>query len=507
MTAERAQQDPHDQSEGRQILKRRGLMAAAALVAGIVAKQTAQPVAASQSTADNFVAISGGDAAFWMSPSGTYGYGVNVWGTGAGVFGSGVGTSGIGVRGDGAGSDPGVRGKGGDSGGYGVLGMAGGANGVGVRGNGVGTGPGTWGVGGATNGAGVLANGGGPNGNGVEGNGIGAGSGIAGGGGATSGFGVLGTGGGPNGTGTRGNGTGQGAGVYGLGGAASGYGVQGLGGGPNGTGVRGDGVGAGSGVYGGAVSGSITKGVYGHHTSNGYGVYGDAGDGGYGVTGVATTAFGVVGQSGSGTGVYGSTATGLYGVYGIAGSHQGAGGVVGVATVAGTIGFAGAAFAPATDAGYFTGNVSVFGNFAVSGSKFAVVKGGDGKYRGMYAVESPECWFEDFGTGTLTGGKADVKLDPLFAQHVHTDSYHVFLTEHDQNSSLHVTGRTTAGFAVQADEGAVKAKGKQLAAVSGTFSYRVVAKRNDIKGERLPVWEMPTPAFTKPEPPPLTQKP
>jgi hypothetical protein len=114
---------------------------------------------------------------------------------------------------------------------------------------------------------------------------------------------------------------------------------------------------------------------------------------------------GVRGECTNGTGVYGATTTGLYGVYGIAGSHQGAGGVVGVATVAGTIGFAGAAFAPATDAGYFTGNVSVFGSLGVSGAKYAVVKGKDNQYRGMYAVESPECWFEDFGEGTLAGGR------------------------------------------------------------------------------------------------------
>ncbi|HEY7909418.1 MAG TPA: hypothetical protein VIC60_11115 [Thermomicrobiales bacterium] len=280
----------------------------------------------------------------------------------------------------------------------------------------------------------------------------------------------------------------------------------------------------------------------------GYGVYGDViyGGTGIGVAGFANSSFGVLGSSASaigvqgqitagsaantiavkglnqstgaggvgvrgectnGTGVYGATSTGLYGVYGIAGSHQGAGGVVGVATVAGTIGFAGAAFAPATDAGYFTGNVSVFGNFGVSGSKFAVVKGADNKYRGMYAVESPECWFEDFGKAKMVNGAATVKIDPLFAQHVHADDYHVFLTEYDQNNALHVTNQTASGFTVQADEATLKAKGKQAAAVSGVFSWRVVAKRNDIKGDRLPVWEMPTPAFTKPEPPPPMKKP
>jgi hypothetical protein len=221
-----------------------------------------------------------------------------------------------------------------------------------------------------------------------------------------------------------------------------------------------------------------------------------------GVYGISGSGSGVQGQSTSGNGVYGTTGTGFAGVFGLAGTRQGTAGVAGVTTTAGTIGFAGAAFAPATDAGYFTGNVSVFGSFAVSGGKFAVVKGGDGQYRGMYAVESPECWFEDFGTGTLAGGTATVKLEPLFAQHVHTDDYHVFLTPHDEEHHLAVKVRAGQGFTVAASASAeAVAKGKKASDLSGTFSYRVVAKRNDIKGERLPVWEMPTPAFTKPEPP------
>jgi hypothetical protein len=161
-----------------------------------------------------------------------------------------------------------------------------------------------------------------------------------------------------------------------------------------------------------------------------------------------------------------------------------------------------AAFAPATDAGYFTGNVSVFGNPGVSGVKFAVVKGSDNKYRGMYAVESPECWFEDFGESTIVNGKADVKLDPLFTQHIHTDTYHVFLTSHDEEHGLAVKVRAGQGFTVAASPSTDAAtKGKKATDLAGTFSWRVVAKRNDIKGERLPVWAMPTMVLPKPEPP------
>jgi hypothetical protein len=261
------------------------------------------------------------------------------------------------------------------------------------------------------------------------------------------------------------------------------------------------------GVLGSSPNGSQAKGVYGT-SGSGSGVYGESA-GSIGVQGqitggsaANTIAVKGVNQSAGagGFGVYGSSVRSFGGWF-EAGGDQGSGGVVGVARSAGTVGFQALALSPATTAGFFSGSVSVLGSLGVTGGKFAVVQGSDGQYRGMYAVESPECWFEDFGTGTLAGGKAEITLEPPFAQHVHTDSYHVFLTEHDQNNSLHVTGRTAQGFSVQADDATLKAKGKAAASVAGTFSYRVVAKRNDIAGDRLPVWAMPTPAFTRPEPP------
>ncbi len=49
--------------------------------------------------------------------------------------------------------------------------------------------------------------------------------------------------------------------------------------------------------------------------------------------------------------------------------------------------------------------------------------------RELYAVESPENWFEDFGGAELIQGRAIVKLDPVFAETVSTEvEYHVFLT-------------------------------------------------------------------------------
>jgi hypothetical protein len=94
----------------------------------------------------------------------------------------------------------------------------------------------------------------------------------------------------------------------------------------------------------------------------------------------------------------------------------------------------------------------------------------------VYSLESPESWFEDFGEGNLVSGKAEIVLDPEFARIVRTDKYHVFVTPNGDSHGLCVTKRNHKAFEVREQQG-----GKS----NLTFSYRVVAKRNDVKGERL----------------------
>jgi hypothetical protein len=161
---------------------------------------------------------------------------------------------------------------------------------------------------------------------------------------------------------------------------------------------------------------------------------------------------------------------------------QGAGALVGVTNFSTGVAFQARANSPAVAAGFFVGNVSVFGSLGVTGGKFAVVKSADGKYHAMHAVEAPEAWFEDVGTARLTNGAATVALDPQFAQHIRTDDYHVFLTPGADSKGLYVTNRSATGFTVR----------EQQAGTSDvSFSWRVMAKRGDIKDERLPVWEVP----------------
>lgn len=242
------------------------------------------------------------------------------------------------------------------------------------------------------------------------------------------------------------------AGVYGYNGNAAGTGVVGLS--------------AGGGVVG---NGSDPQNPGG----NGFGVYGTSA-GTHGVVGVTTAAT-------------------AYSVYG----HTGASGAIGVVGVADTAG---------SHAAAFVGPVTVNGAFTVFGGpkSAAVPHAADGTYRLLYCEESTESWFADYGKGKFVNGKAEVRLDADFAALVHTDDYHVFLTENGgTHNHLSVENQTATGFTVTADAEVAALKGKKASDLSGTFSYRVVARRKDIEGKRLATWVPPKLDTTPPKAPAL----
>ena len=76
---------------------------------------------------------------------------------------------------------------------------------------------------------------------------------------------------------------------------------------------------------------------------------------------------------------------------------------------------------------------------------------------------------------------------------------------------LSVTQRTGTGFTVKADAELATLKGKQACELDGTFSWRVVAKRKDIQGERLAKVLLPPepqrPNLPAPETPPALKTP
>ncbi|MHB8648400.1 MAG: hypothetical protein ACYDAR_21675 [Thermomicrobiales bacterium] len=314
-------------------------------------------------------------------------------------------------------------------------------------------------------------------------------------------------------------------------------GVSGLrGSAPFQCGVFGDvGTASSIGVFGNANSGAPSIGVFGRSESDGIGVKGQSntGTGVYGVT-LGAGIYGVYGTSGAaggagvrgdctgGTGVLGSVSDG-YGVLGQANTGNGVrgfsnqnhavvgqtaqpyfGGVFGAATIANTVGIYGSTVNGSSGnvasayAGYMDGNF-----VAVHGVKSAAVPTGKGEYGLVYCMESPECWFEDFGEAKLVKGITTVTIDPAFAAIVHTDSYHVFLTPGGDCKGLSVVNKTAGGFVVRELQGG---------ASSLTFSYRIVAKRKDVVAGRLAKFDLPGKAKHDVTPPhipapPLPQRP
>jgi hypothetical protein len=206
----------------------------------------------------------------------------------------------------------------------------------------------------------------------------------------------------------------------------------------------------------------------------------------------------------------GAPGAGGFAIYGLCAKGHG---LVGATATAGAAAVVGASNGVAgAYAGAFYGSVVVSGAFTVFGAKSAAVPHPDGSHRRLYCLESPESWFEDFGTGHLQCGRAEVMIDPDFAAIVDLADYHVFLTEYDTDAMLRVRHRTRTGFAVEADPDMAALKGKKESDLTGTFSWRVVAKRKDIKGERLapvtippePTLPPPVPDMSAPPPPPAS---
>ncbi len=118
----------------------------------------------------------------------------------------------------------------------------------------------------------------------------------------------------------------------------------------------------------------------------------------------------------------------------------------------------------------------VAGNLSCSGTKSASVRIAE-EDRLLYAVESPEVWFEDFGSGTLADGQATVTFEPLFAQSVNPSvDYHVFLTPLGDCNGLFVAEKTPTGFTVRELNGGSSAI---------AFDYRIVAKRAGYEDVRM----------------------
>jgi hypothetical protein len=196
-----------------------------------------------------------------------------------------------------------------------------------------------------------------------------------------------------------------------------------------------------------------------------------------GVAGFSSASYGVYGLSSAPptanttppdvpAGVYGQSVGGGFGVLGVA--NRTAAGVTGTGS-GDAIGVFG--YHPNGAAGYFDGNLFVTGQI-FAGIKDAIVPFPDGSKRLLHCMESPEHWFEDFGSARLTRGRATVKLDGDFARVVSLDGYRVFLTPEGDCYGLYLRSKRGASFEVRELQGGTS---------NVAFSYRIVAKRKDIK--------------------------
>jgi hypothetical protein len=333
----------------------------------------------------------------------------------------------------------------------------------------------------------------------------------------TNGSGVGVQGNGPNGV--VGNGTTRGVtgtGLIGVEGDASGtnsIGVSGTGstgvlgnGGSNGTGVKGTGVIA-------LLGEAPSTNSLGLLATGGTGVFGGSqqtGDNFWGMMGTATNSgknLGVEGFSGSvnGTGLYGLAITSSHvggirgccpvGVWGDTGSNAGG--------AAGLVGTADDARAIYLENNSPSGVPTAYMQQDASG-KFALVAGGGGsnvctidatgtlscahamsviapvesgqRDVALYAMESPQNWFEDFGSGQLSSGTTRITLDATFTEAVNTGvQYHVFLTPRDECEGLYVSNATASGFEVHE---------LHHGQTNVTFDYRIVALRRGFETVR-----------------------
>jgi hypothetical protein len=234
---------------------------------------------------------------------------------------------------------------------------------------------------------------------------------------------------------------------------------------------------AGRGVEGQATAATF-HGLAGFNTvaaglSSGDGVLGSTAQAsGYGVRGINTNATfsastGVLGISGPG----GSVAADFYGVVGTANTTNDNWGYGGYFTGE----FRGVyAVNPTATLGYA---VYYSGNLAGTGTKSCVVRTSQGPTL-LYCQESPENWFEDFGSGKMVNGHVTINMDPVFLETVTIDAshpFHVFIQfENDAPAKFDII-KSSSGFEV-ADASGLS---------NGEFSWRLAAKRKGYEDHRL----------------------
>jgi hypothetical protein len=95
-----------------------------------------------------------------------------------------------------------------------------------------------------------------------------------------------------------------------------------------------------------------------------------------------------------------------------------------------------------------------------------------------YTPAESEPTIEDFGNGMLSNGRADVALDPKFANVINSNAkYFVWAMPEGDCRGLYIANQTARGFTIRELQGGH---------ASVPFEYRIVAKRYGVTAQRLP---------------------
>jgi hypothetical protein len=122
--------------------------------------------------------------------------------------------------------------------------------------------------------------------------------------------------------------------------------------------------------------------------------------------------------------------------------------------------------------------MDVTGNLFCTGTLGGTARLNSKRQVGIYSVQSPENWIEDFGTGSLFGGVTTINLDPTFARTISGKAdYHVFLTPAGECEGLYVASRSPTSFEVRE---------LKRGTSNAQFDYRIVGHRKGLETVRLP---------------------
>ena len=114
-------------------------------------------------------------------------------------------------------------------------------------------------------------------------------------------------------------------------------------------------------------------------------------------------------------------------------------------------------------------NYKIIGN----GSNSTIIRDRNNTPRILFSPEAPEILFEDYGTGKLINGSANIIIDPIFKDAIYVDDHHplkVFIQLEGDCNGVYVTNKSANGFTV---------KELQNGNANVEFSWHIVANRAD----------------------------